>query len=500
MSVRKAVAAMLCIAISACSNDMTAPSSPLRAAQGRGNSQAPSLQSNSVRYRQQTYSHASNRSGSAALWSRALLGKDGNTVLEAVSSRAGETAAAGNISKLQIKTLNSNKDLLTTTNHNGLTGSSHTNTIAGLVRHSFIQTQANVRDIDPKRTDVVTVQERVNLRPDLAVTGLDAPEKVRPDQEFLIVAMVQEMNDDVGATNDCVLYVDGNQAKQIVGQWVAEGDGVNCVFKASIADVGTHQLEVRSQNVQPGDWDLANNAMSRSIEVVRPEIVVHGWADAYQVEEHRRYFYSSQGGYHNTSYWWHYQHEQKWDNYHQGAYMYGYAYDATGAGPFTSVNTKLSSDGHVLFDATTATQLAHCVYTTPTGDWYTWVYTCSYPGWTYVSAGTHGGRAVYYEAGLQGDWYYGYYWSYGQTWDNTWGTGPLDFGSEVTFSVRAEGANGTAVTADASLTFGPWQDESWWWWYNQPLTCSNYSDGYYYNTWCYEDTFTRKARYASGSF
>jgi hypothetical protein len=166
------------------------------------------------------------------------------TKLEVTTGALDAPSAPGNISKLQVKLLNPN-NAGPTLNYNGLTGPVQTSTFGGLARHSKIQVQGNVRDIDPKRTDVVTVTERVNLRPDIAIQGIAAPDKVKPNTEIVVTATAAELNGDVGATSNCVLYVDGSEAKRINGMWIADGDEVTCAFKTTMGSAGTYTLDLR---------------------------------------------------------------------------------------------------------------------------------------------------------------------------------------------------------------------------------------------------------------
>lgn len=486
-------------AAAACSDHPTSPTQRLSPTAARFSSAGgnPPLTSNSIKYRQQTVPHQSNRSGSATLTSRALLGKDGNTVLEITTGQLDQAAAPGNIVKLQEKILDTDKELIYTKNFNGLRGPVQTLTFPALLRHSYIQTQGNVRDIDPKRTDVVTITERVNLRPDLAVTDLTAPERARPNTDVIIAATVAELNGDVGATDNCVLYVNGVERARIDGQWVADGDAVNCAFRTSFAAVGTYALEVRSENVVPGDWDTANNTASGSIEIVSPEVVLHGNAMAHESHWRHRYYHdwrwkTNDGVYQHQS-----THENSWRGDWGSVYFWGFAYGQPAAGPFSSATFTVSSGGNTMWQTTYAIADANCFY-----GWqaYSWLYLCSYNGWSYATGGHWGGKSVYYDYSFhlgQGPGYY-YHYQYENSW--SWGEGYVAFADDVTIDLRAEGASGTALTAHATVPLGAWQEESWWWGYQQPLTCHEYSDSYYSSSYCYEWTNSYRHRNGQAAF
>jgi hypothetical protein len=476
-------------AVGACADNVTAPKSVISSLGPRHQTQAVVdgfLISNSKKYREQTLPYQSNRSGVASLTSRALLGRDGNTVLEVTTGELDESGAPGNISKLQEKLLDGNKALFATQNFNGLTGPVQTRTFPGLARHGFIQTQGNVRDIDPTRTDVMTVTERVNLRPDLAVTAVTAPDRGRPNVDFIVVADVHELNGDVGAYDDCVLYVDGSEAARINHQWVADRDLVNCSFRTSITTVGMHTLEVRSQNVIPGDWDLANNSASRTIEIVNPEVRLSGFMFAQeeqaQAQYHADWSYSGlPGGYAYSGVY-----DNTFDYHTNLAYFYAWAYDQPGTGPLTSINFSLTSGGSpvVAFSATPINS-GNCSYLY--ADYgYSWVYVCSWDNHSYASGGRYAGQVVYY------NYYFfqdntGYTYSYGPVSGSaTWGGSAITFGgNDVTLNFRAEGATGTALVANAILTLDLRRND-----FDRPLACydDNYP-GYYTAHICYEQHY-----------
>jgi hypothetical protein len=270
------------VLLAACTDTGQAPTA---SAPRFSSSEGPVLEGvpNSVLYRQPAYKHATGRSGSATLSARALLGRDGRTELEVTTGELGAATAPGTISKLQLKLLDPDGVEQTTTNFTGLKGGGiFRTTLDGRAAGSLVRVQANVRGIDWTRTDVVTITERVNRRPDLAVVNVAAPGLVPVGMRLDVAATIRELNGDLGATGDCVLYVDGVRADQALGIWVAEGDGVDCLFSPVMNDPGQHSLEVRIENVVPGDWDLSNNSASAQVLVQNPrhDLVFFGSAQA----------------------------------------------------------------------------------------------------------------------------------------------------------------------------------------------------------------------------
>ena len=503
---RASTLTLVALVLAACSES---PVTPIRAAGGPALRSATgsggNLVANSHRYRQQTYVHASNRSGSASLAGRALLGKNGNTVLEVTTGQIGGAAGPGNISKLQIKLLDPNGMLQSTYNLNGLTGGTQTTNVPGRAAHSKIQVQGNVRDIDPKRTDVVTITERVNRRPDVAVQNLSAPEETRPNAIFLVGATLAELNGDVGATTNCVLSVDGVEKDRAEGVWIAEGDAVSCAFNASIADVGTHSLTVKAESVNPGDWDTANNSASRDILVRSPEVPLHGRAYAYD--------YSYNSGYHNFGNWTRYNSLERyvWDGEggykerYQYAYLYSYASGVQVTFPLTAANFDLTSGGNPVASVTLANTQSWwgdanygCQYMySANGNDYLQV--CAYGnGYAYVYAGHWAGRAVYYSRGFSDytDWngqYYHNEWNYEYNYWWYSNTNVVDFGSTLEFNVRVETAN-QVLTASPVVS---WNQYDYSWDYGYGPFCNDYDDPYYYGYrqhYCYQYIYNGRQR------
>ena len=214
---------------------------------------------------------ASNRSGNAALEVTAIMGSNLLTEIQVTAGHADgaglvdRTKPLGTIEKLQVKVGSK------TTNYNNLNANgTYTFSLAGLAADDVIQIQANIKGVDAKRTDVVTVETTVDLMPDLAVTGVTAPPQAKVGLPVVITASALELNGDLGAQADCVLTVDGVEVDRNSGIWVAAGSNVTCTFSHSFSTAGPHQLSVSAINVVPGDFNLANNQAEGSIEILSP--------------------------------------------------------------------------------------------------------------------------------------------------------------------------------------------------------------------------------------
>jgi len=222
---------------------------------------------NEVKYKDSSIANARGRSGSASIEARALLGKDGRTVIDVTTgSLDGTTAAPGNIERVQVKIPTGGDPI--TLNHNHLTGGgTFSTTVEDAFHGDTLSLQAWVTGIDPNRTDVVSVDEVVKLRPDLAVLSVSAVPHALIGMPASVAATVVEKNGEVGARGDCVLYADNVEVRRAPGIWVDAGGTVTCSFMTTFDTAGPRQLRVAVEQVSPGDYDTANNSAAGQTHV-----------------------------------------------------------------------------------------------------------------------------------------------------------------------------------------------------------------------------------------
>jgi hypothetical protein len=509
--------AFLALSLASCTDSPTSPGL-IAKARTRANDDAggkPPRVSNAVKYSDKGANPVTGRSGSASLTTRALLGKDGVTLVEISTGALDGTNALGKLEKVQNKLFGTSGDLLLTTNYNHLSiGSYASYTYSSLARNSNVQIQANVTGIDPSRTDVVTVTSPVKLRPDPAVNSLNFPANAHVGDIVVISAAVAEKNGDVGARADCVLYVDGAEADRNDGIWVDAGGNVTCLFAQQFSTAGTRQLRVALSNVVPGDYDATNNEQVGSIEVVEPNVPMYWNSYAYRAD------YTDQWA---NEYHYDYPDNSRWIEYdsgdqdvHYGSYtLYAYAYEPI-AFPIGSVDISIATDGtnwhsqsltNVAADNTVGdeTNGAACA-SWYTDESFTWTYLCSYHG-TYGSFASFQVNRYDEQVTYASLSYYRYFDASGQAWEGyyyynppttyTYGSGlegipPV--GNESSFNLRMESA-GTVFTASGSMQFTTQSLD-----FTSPLTCyppSSYN-GYY--TWypCYSQERRGQVAFSSG--
>jgi hypothetical protein len=101
-----------------------------------------------------------------------------------------------------------------------------------------------------------------------------------------MIAVLSELNGNVGARTDCVLYVNDVEADRASGIWVDSADTVSCAFSPTLTTLGNNRLQVRAVGVDPGDWDTENNVFEKNVLVstLTPEFdVAHAQALVYDV-------------------------------------------------------------------------------------------------------------------------------------------------------------------------------------------------------------------------
>jgi hypothetical protein len=83
-------------------------------------------------------------------------------------------------------------------------------------------------------------------------------------------AFIVERYGELGARANCVLYVDGAAVDRADGIWVDAGGVVACALTHAFSTAGTYALEVRVEDVRPGDFDDTNNGVTASIRITTP--------------------------------------------------------------------------------------------------------------------------------------------------------------------------------------------------------------------------------------
>jgi hypothetical protein len=137
-----------------------------------------------------------------------------------------------------------------------------------LLHHQNFQVQVQVPSCLNNNILVLRQQGVVLLRPDVAVTTMDAPQSVYAGFIINVSAQVAELNGDLGATGSVYLMENGNVLDQVTG-WIGPKGTASVVFSTVFSTLGTHQLKVVVANETPADYDDSNNSKDLTIEVVQ---------------------------------------------------------------------------------------------------------------------------------------------------------------------------------------------------------------------------------------
>ena len=257
------------LVVTACTDPTGAPlqRAPLSAALVRSSHRGTTYP-NSRKYRDAGFHPATATAGSATISIRALLGRSGKTDVE-VTTGTFDASASSTLTSVQVKGYDPKGVQLFTSTNNGLSASTASFPYSNLARGSMVQVKANVRDVSGSRNEVVTVTDVVHMRPDLAPLRIAGPPTGLIGVPVNFTAFVMERLGDVGARASCVLYADGTAVDRADGIWVDAGGVVACAMSHIFTTPGTHGLEVRVENVRPGDYDSSNNGATGSIQIVQ---------------------------------------------------------------------------------------------------------------------------------------------------------------------------------------------------------------------------------------
>ena len=138
-----------------------------------------------------------------------------------------------------------------------------------MVYRQPVKAKVAVQNVEKSNTELLRNITEVLWRPDLAVSTVLAPEENTVDEPFDVVATINELNKDLGATADVVLYNDGVELMRMpAASVVTEGPTVVKFEGVSLAETGVHTLTVAIENVTPGDFDASNNSLDINVTIV----------------------------------------------------------------------------------------------------------------------------------------------------------------------------------------------------------------------------------------
>lgn len=493
---------MLGITVAACDDPMTpgqadAPLQPGfdQPVTAHEVSDGPRLIPNRVRYRDGGARPATGRAGSVELHARALLSSDGSAALDVATGDFSGWWSTGTLSNVLVKLLGEDGEAIWNRGWQSPGESMASYDLPGAGPGASVRVQATVKDSWSPRSGVVTLLETVRRRPDLAVTGLYLPPQPRLRTPALVEAVVEERNGEVGAQATCSLYVDDVLEDWMPWIWVDAGGAVTCAFAVSFRTSGSHTVRVVVRDVNPGDWDDANNAAEGVVEV-SDQTGFEWWANAdSDVEPFRSSWRST---YRATTLEGVLVEESESVDEHQGQLQnaaIGGWMPARVTFPLESIYLRQETAGRILHSQTLLER-------NPTWSWddgdygeacfsawgrgpsvgYLYLLLCSgyartWDGamdeWTWVDYGRNAGEVTYHSHGYSryfdeftGDEYY-YSWNYDDRWSEP---GLVPYGDDYTLEVRVTDRG----TEYPMLAVVPLESRIVQW--DDPWTCDEWAD------------------------
>jgi hypothetical protein len=494
------LAAMLAVAGTGCDDPVASGRAPEAAAAYSAAEPAvqPRFHPNRLEYRNTSAKPAVGRAGSATLTGNVLLDVTGRAQLYLA---AGATSGGSPVLEhVQVKAYDAGGRLLFTRNEAPGPGTRRaTYDLGGIGRDARVSVQANVSGADRARTGVVTMDVPVRLRPDLQVAAVAAPARVALRTMVGISATIRELNGDFGARAHCALYVDDVEVDRAWGIWVDAGSSVSCAFRHYFGELGERSVEVRLLDVEPADFNPANNSASTVVDVqLIPS--AFSYAASFQdasFEHFSRSEYRSQSA--DGRFGWSGRYEDTSHGREQQAILWAWT-PRTLAFPLNELVIRQSTRDEVVHNA-------HFLDVQPD---YLWEYEgasqacfmrwfetvngnhtfemCSvqYVGWepyTYISYSRYAGDVTYHSRGDSRWWDldagYDDAWSWNHSF--TWQTGRMaSYGREYGFYIWMQDVNGT-YRMQPLVWLQPFTEEM-----NSPRSCWDFADEWWSYMSCYE--------------
>jgi hypothetical protein len=211
--------------------------------------------------------------GAYTMSMRALTGPRGGDLALHVEGAAAACAEPEALKQVELKTFSLDGSLAAVANLSDVPspGGAATIDIGPIDRGQRIEASVLVQTGDPVRTYVLRDEAIAMLRPDLAVTGLEAPAQTLTTRPIDVVVEIGELNGDTPATTAVTLSWGSEALTRIVN--VSAGGRTAITFPAvELATPIPVELDALLTDVEPSETDASNNSRSAIVDVTEVEL------------------------------------------------------------------------------------------------------------------------------------------------------------------------------------------------------------------------------------
>ena len=132
--------------------------------------------------------------------------------------------------------------------------------------HNFLEVTVHIKSEQTKNEKILRGKTIALLRPDLIISKITHPDTVNINTPFNIEAYIVEMNREVGATSNILLFKENKLIRTIQNVNIKAGGNISAAFQNLFqADTGFVNYKLLISNTSPAEYDTANNEVSFSI-------------------------------------------------------------------------------------------------------------------------------------------------------------------------------------------------------------------------------------------
>ena len=202
----------------------------------------------------------------------ALTGPDGADLTIDVDAPPG-ASAVDVLAKIQLKIYDADGSLSDVRNLKDVIadGGVANVELGKIPRDRLVEADVLVRET---HTNVARASAKTRLRPDLVVTGVSAPPQTTTSRSIAVVADLEEINGDTGATATATLMLGPTPLAESKQVSLAAGGTASVTFTGvTVPTAVVSELEVVVREAAPAETDATNNDASTTVDVSEHELL-----------------------------------------------------------------------------------------------------------------------------------------------------------------------------------------------------------------------------------